>query len=511
MIDVQSLVEGFFLIFTLEGILCLLLGMAWGIVAGAIPGMTGTMATIILLPVTFSFETMNAMIMLTACYVGSVYAGSITAILYNCPGDPSSACTAFDGYPMAKKGLANEAQGLSLSASALGGWASYVVMLLFMKPIADFALRFGAPEMFMLAMFGMAVVASIGSDSIFKGVLMALFGLLLGTLGIAPTGSLRGTFGIPYLMDGIPFVSALIGLFAFTELFDLITREYVMEDDHQGESGSVLAQNKFTVKRVFKGMLQTFSYRATLIRGWLIGTLVGALPAAGSSVASLISYTQSKQYSKNGKEFGTGHPEGVVASESANNASTGGAMMTSFTIGIPGSATTAILLAALMMHGLNPGPRLFNEHMPMVYGLTLCVIIGNIVMLCEGSFFAYLFSLTMKIRTMYLVPIITLFCVIGSYSIGATLYDVIIMICFGVLGVLFKRNGYPSIAIVLGMILGPIADGNLIRTAMTYNGNFSVLFTSPICIFLLLLALCSVVVPLVLARNKTISQLKIDD
>ncbi|NLF42731.1 MAG: C4-dicarboxylate ABC transporter permease, partial [Bacteroidales bacterium] len=441
---------GMIAVFSIQNIFFIMIGLSWGILAGAIPGFTSPMAIVLLMPLSYALEPLSAIVLLASCYAGSLFGGSITAILLNAPGTPAAVCTAFDGYEMNKKGKSSEALGFALGSSSIGGLISYILFIILMGPISVFALKFGSPEMFMLAVLGLSVISGLEPDHLLKGILAVLVGLLLGTIGTASTGDMRGTFFLPDLMDGIPFIPALVGLFAFSELFLLVQRDHVYEESID------FSKNNFSFKKVLVGIKGVFNYPKTLLFSTLLGTFIGAVPAAGGSIASFIAYNQSKQFSANPDSFGKGNPQGIVASESSNNASSGGALITTLAVGIPGSAPCAILLAALLLHGIMPGPRLFLDQMPLVFGLFGGLIVASIAMLILGVFFSSGFARAMMIPNSILVPTVAILCVVGTFSIRNSIFDVGLMVLFALLGIIMNRCDYPPIAIVLGIILGPI-------------------------------------------------------
>ena len=342
MIEWTSFFAGACQLLNLQIILLMIAGIFFGILCGAIPGFSASMAVVVVLPLTFSMEPLVAMVFLCSIYVAAVYGGSITAILINTPGTANSAATSFDGYPMTLQGRAGEALGLSIGASCIGGVISYGFMLVLMYPIAAFAVKFGSAEMFLLAVFGLTIIGGISEGGLSKALLAGLFGVIVSTVGISPAGSIRGHFGSPWLLDGLPTVPTIIGFFALSEMFNMLNKDFVVEGTNV----------KRSVKEIVKGTLKPLKSPGNLFRSSLIGTFIGAVPAAGGTIASFISYNQAKQASKDPDSFGKGNPEGVIASESSNNASTGGALITMFALGIPGSSTTAIMMSALMIQGL---------------------------------------------------------------------------------------------------------------------------------------------------------------
>ena len=495
MIDFSALLEGSLCLLSWNIFAAIVAGVFLGVVFGAIPGFTSSMGVAILIPITYVMPPLPAMVLLCSTYAGSVYGGSITAILINAPGTPASAATTFDGFPMTLQGKANEALGLAIIASVIGGAISYFLMLTLMYPIARFALAFGSPEMFMLAIFGLTIIGSVRKESFSKCFLAGLFGLLLSTVGISPTGSIRAYFGVVSLLGGMPIVPAIIGLLAFSELIDMATKEYITDT-------LKLAKGKYKLKELIKGMVNVFKYPKTLIRASLIGTFIGAVPAAGGDIASLVAYNQEKQSSKDPSVFGQGASIGVIAAEAANNASTGGSLITMISLGIPGSGTTAIMLGALMLHGMRPGPGLFMEQMPLVYGIIISLFLSQLVLIIAGVSYSYTISEILRIPAKALAPTIAFLCIVGSFSIYYNLIDAQIMFAFGIVGYLMKKYGYPVVACVLGVILGPIADSELIRTYIRYRGDFTVFLTRPISLGLIIISLLSLVMPLILRRMR---------
>lgn len=494
MIEWSAFFQGASQLLSLDVAIFMILGVVFGTLIGAIPGFTSSMGVAVLVPVTFSMEPLPAMVFLTSTYVGAIYGGSITAILLNAPGTPGAAATAIDGYEMTKKGKANEALGLALGSSVIGGLFSYILLLFVMYPIAAFAVKFGPPEMFLLAVLGLTIIASLRAESFAKTMLAGLFGVFISTIGIAPVvGGMRATFGVPWLMDGIPLIPSIIGFFAFSELFYMINKEFVTDNQEM---------EKRDLKEIIKSTFRIFKHPKNLIRSSLIGTIIGAIPAAGATVASFVSYNQAKQSSTNPDSFGKGNPEGVIACETANNASTGGALITMFALGIPGSGTTAIMLGALMLHGLNPGPRLFIYQMPLIYGIIAALFVSQFVLYVTGIVFSYSLSGILKVSTKILVPSIAVMCVVGSFALRNSLFDVGLMFIFGIIGWIMKENGYPTMAVVLGIILGPIADSEILRTTIRYRGDYTIFFQRPISIGLIVVIILMVVAPYIIKRRR---------
>ena len=494
MIEMDVLLQGFSMIFNLNCAIFLALGMVYGILCGAIPGLTPTIAIATLVPVTYPMEPITALVFLSSTYAGSTYGGAITAILINTPGTPSAAATCFDGYPMAKRGEAERALGLSLGAAAIGGAFSYTFLLLGMYPIAYFAIKFGAPEMFLLTVMGLSVIASLGKENFWKAVFSGLFGILIANFGIAPTGMVRSHLGTPWLLNGAPQIPTMIGLLAFSELFNMLN-----PSSGPVEKGEI--NRRRGIGQIMRGLMEPFKYLKTTIISSVIGTFVGALPAAGSTIAAFLAYNQTKQTSKNPDAFGKGNPEGIIAPGSAGNASTGGALTTMLAFGIPGSGSTAIMLGAMMLHGLIPGPRLFVDQMPIVYGLILALLMRQVVMIVVGVGCCKSMSAIIDVPTKILAPIVAVFCVVGSFALRGSLFDVIFMATFGIIGYFMKKSGYSVIAMVLGLVLGQLCDNNLLRTVIRYKYNYSVFLTRPISLALTIMTLIMIFYPIIQKRK----------
>lgn len=481
---------GFGLILDWQVFVFIFFGITVGIIVGAIPGLTASTGMALLVTVTYGMSPINALAFLGAVYAGASYGGSITAILLNVPGTPSAIVTTFDGYPMTRKGQASRAMGLSIGSSVIGGFLSYCAMFLVMFPLAAFAIRFGSPELFLLAILGLTIIASTKGDQkggFAKGLIAGLFGVLLGTVGIATTGAIRGSFQFPYLVDGIPLVPALIGFLAFSELM-------IMVESHQKTE---TVKSKQSLKMVLKGVYETIKYPFTLIRSTMIGLFVGALPAAGATIASFLSYNETKKYIKKPEEMGEGAPEGVIAAESANNASTGGAMTTMLALGIPGSESTALIMGAMVLHGLTPGPRLFMEQLDLTYAIILALLISQVFLFVLAVGYGNAFSRIVNIKMQYLVPTVAVFCIVGSYAVRNSLFDVFLMFIFGLIGYFMKKHGYPVIGVVLGLVLGPMADREFIRMSIRYTEDYTVLLTRPISLVLVIMIILAIVYPFI--------------
>lgn len=489
----EPLLGGLVNIFNLSYLLILFLSMAIGIILGALPGLTATMGVALLLPITFGMEPVSGILLLVGVYFGAIYGGSITAILLRTPGTPSSAATALDGYEMTKKGLAHKALTISTISSSIGGVISVIILILVAPQLAKFALKFSAPETFALALFGLAIISSISGKSLIKGLMAGFLGLLIATIGIDPIGGFpRFTFETTNLMAGVNYIPVLIGLFAAAEAFRTV------EDIFKSSTGVKKIEKVKLKWQEFKGLIKV------ILRSSGIGTFIGFIPGAGGDIASFVSYGEAKRVSKKPEEFGKGNPEGVSAPEAANNACTGGAMIPLLTLGIPGDAVTAVMLGALMVQGIQPGPMLFTNHAEIVYTLFIGMLIANLLILFYGLLGIRLFTKILTIPKVILTPIILILCIVGSYAVGNNFFDVWIMLIAGIVGYFMNRYDFPTSPIILALILGPMLEANLRRSLVLSNGDLSILFTRPISLILILLAILTLVYPFIstLIKNR---------
>ena len=488
--DYTPFVEGFAVILAPKYIMYMFSGVFFGLILGALPGLTGTLGIALMLPFTYSMSPLTALVFLLSIYSGGLFGGAITAIMINTPGSPANIATMLDGYPMMKKGMASEALGLALTSSVIGGIIGCIFLLLITEPLATLSLKFGPAEMFMVAIFGLSVVGSLGNDPL-KGIFSGLFGILLGTIGMNANGIERGTFGVLYLLDGIPLIPCLIGFLSLPEILSLISQQYVV-------SGKISNPSLLKILSAWKEIMKR---PVQVISTSVLGVIVGIMPAAGATVASLLSYNQSKQLSKRRNLFGPGIPEGIIASDTANNASEGGAMSTMLVLGIPGSASTAMLLGALMLQGWVPGPSLFIDHRDIIYASISSLFLQQFVMYIVGLLLCLCAAYVLKVPVRYLIPCVLMFMVLGAFANRNAFFDAGLMLVFGVLGYIMKANDFPVMPTVLGIILGPIADRELLRTVQMYSGNYFAAFQKPIVLVLLFISIASIVVPMILKHR----------
>ncbi len=479
----DQLLLGFMTIMEPMNFLAVFLGVLGGMIIGSLPGLTAPMGCALLIPFTYTMQPVPAITMLVSLYCGAMFGGSIAAILVHAPGTPAAAATTFDGYPLAQKGQAGKALGMACISSALGGLFSVVVLILLAPVLADLAIKFGPPEYFALAIFGLSMISSLGSKSVVKNLLGGTIGVFIACIGMdSISGFSRYDFGITHLMDGVSFIPVMIGLFAAAEVF------------RQAEKGV----RKIVIDRKISGLLPTWeeikSVKTTLIRSSLIGTFIGILPAEGGTVASFIGYNEAKRFSKEPEKFGTGALEGVAAAECANNSATGGAMVPTMALGIPGSGTTAVILGALLVHGMRPGPLLFIQHTDVVYAVFIGMFFANLMFLGLGLGGAKVFSQILRVPTYVLSPIILVLCVVGTYALHNNMADVWIMLICGLVGYKMKEYGFAAAPIVLGLVLGELIEISLRRSLIVFDNNAFIFFTRPWAltfIVLTVLGLCS--------------------
>ena len=479
--------SGFAGVCTVSGLSLILIGVAVGIVFGAIPGLSATMAVALFLPVTYGMEPGNAMSMLMALYVGGVSGGLISAILLRIPGTPSSVATCFDGYPLAAKGQAAKALGVGIVFSFIGTILSIVALMFIAPTLARFAIKFGFYEYFTIALFSLTMIATLSGHSLVKGVFSGALGFMFATIGMAPIdASRRFTFGIPSLMSGFDMLCVMIGLFAVGEI--IATAQTARNETDEAK---ITQPNMSEVKWFGFTMAEFMSQQWNLFRSALIGIGIGILPGIGGGTANILAYSVAKNQSKYPEKFGTGIIDGVVAPETANNACIGGALIPLLTLGIPGDTVTAMLLGGLMIHGMSPGPRLFQEQPLFVYGIFASLTIAAIVMLMMEFYGLRIFVKLLSIPKHILLPIIFCLCAVGAYGLNSRLFDIWSVIVFGILGYGFSVFKIPVAPFILGFILGPMAETSLRRGLMLYKNSFEPMYTSPICLFFLAISVVS--------------------
>ena len=457
------------------------LGVTLGIIFGALPGLTATMGVALLIPLSFGMPPVQAFSMLLGTYCGAIYGGSISAILVGTPGTVAAAATVLEGPKLTAKGESLKALEMATFASFLGGTISGIVLITCAPLLASAAMNFGAAEYFAVAVFALTVVGSFSSGNMVKGLAAAFAGLFISTIGIDPvSGDFRNTFSMPELFSGVALVPALVGLFAVSQVI------LSLEDVFRGEFGIVkygqLSRQGLTFREIWKEKIN-------LLRSSALGTFIGIIPATGASAACFIAYGEAKRFSKTPEKFGTGTLEGIAATESSNNAVTGGALIPMMVLGVPGDVLTAILLGALMIQGLVPGPLLFAEHGAIVNGVFAAFFVSQVLMLVLGLIAIRVMGKIVNVPTPILLPIVLTLCAIGSYATNNTTFDLWVMAAFGLLGYLMLKAGFPQPPLLLGIILGPIAESNFRRTLAISRNDLSVFVTSPIACTILVISL----------------------
>jgi putative tricarboxylic transport membrane protein len=452
--------------FSLTNLVLAISGVVLGTVIGALPGLSATMAIAILVPFTFTMDPASALIMLGAIYTGAIYGGAFAAILVNTPGTPSAIATTFDGYPMAKRGDGDLPVTLASFASVTGGLIGAILLLTLAPMLARPALAFHSTEYFWLAMLGLTLIASLSTGNLLKGLIGGCFGLTLSMIGVAVIGGdMRFTFGSQTLLGGIDIISALIGLYCIPVLIDMVARPgQHLQPPESGRGFRLVEALRICGRNGFN-----------LIRSSLIGTLVGILPGAGGSIASLVSYSEARRASRTPERFGKGEPGGLLATESANNATVGGGFIPTLVLGIPGTPPDAVILGALLVQGIRVGPELFTQHGGIVYVFMVGLLIATCLMLPTGLFIGrYAYRFIVDTPKAMLVPLVAFMTVLGSFAIHANPNDVLVMVVMGVMGWLLSLGGYSVSPIVLGLILGQIAEQGFMRAYMigTARGDF---------------------------------------
>ena len=484
----EQLLAGFGHALAGSGLLIMAAGVAWGIIGGAIPGISGAVAMALALPYTYSMDAATALVMLAGVWAGANYGGSIPAILMRMPGTPGSAAALLDGYELTKQGLAAKALGISLVCGTIGGLVSIIVLIALVLPLGNLVLAFGSPEVFALAVFGLTLIAGLSGASIVKGLAAGAFGLLLTTVGLDTlTGSLRLTFGRSELLSGIDIISAMVGLFAVSEMFFQLARPA-----RRVEMEAVPARTAFPTLRELRDV-----WRATVV-GTIVGLIVGVMPGAGATASSFVAYNEAKRWSKRPELFGKGSMEGVAAPETANNAVQGGDLVPTLALGIPGSNSAAIMLAALILHGIVPGPFLLSQHSELVFTLFAGLILVNFLMIPVGVLILRGCMLALRLPPPTLVASILAVIVIGTYAADLFLLNPILALIFGVIGFGMRLTGFPPAAAVLGLVLGFLVESEMRRSLIISHGSWAIFFTRPISAVLLVLTIAFLLYPVVL-------------
>ncbi len=474
-------------------LLFILIGGVVGLLAGAIPGLNDTNILTLFLSFVVFLDPFPAVILMTAVFIACQTAGSIPAILINIPGTPSTAASTLEGYQLTKRGLAGQALGCSFGSSLMGTALGGLMGLIFAPVLGHYALSFGPPEMFMLALFGMTAVASLTGSSVSRGLLAAILGLLVGTVGLDYfLGVTRCTFGVAELYGGVPQIPLLLGLFGVSELYSLIFKKSI---------GAGTTTDAPDVKSQFEGFRAAFRYKKAMLISAVIGFIIGVIPGTGATIASFTSYGMARSVSKEPDKFGSGHYEGLVATDTANNASVPGSIVPALTLGIPGSGTTVLFISAFLMHGMQPGPSFFSNYLPESNAIFITVILVGVLASVVGIFMAKYMVKIVSLPTYILGPIIAIFCLLGAYICRNKVNDLFIMMVFSILAIFLKKYNYSLPAFLLGVILGPIIEPNFFRALAISDNDYSIFFTRPICIVLWLMCAATLLMPKLISRR----------
>ncbi|WGW12548.1 tripartite tricarboxylate transporter permease [Saxibacter everestensis] len=486
----ENLMLGFQTALTPENLLWCFIGVLMGTIIGLMPGLGSTTGVAILIPLTLAMEPVTALIMLAGIYYGAQYGGTITSVLISTPGEAASVVTTLDGYQMARKGRAGAALAIAAIGSFVAAIISLALLMALAPPFAKLALNFGPVENLAIMILGLITVVSFSGGSLNKGLMMAAAGLLIATVGVAiASGQARFTFGNVNMLGGIPFVEVMIGLFALGEVFYQI---------RVGAAAPIRA--KFRDMVISRNDLKRSG--APIIRGTFIGFLLGCLPGAGSTLASFMSYGIEKRFSPNRDEFGKGAIEGVAAPESANNAAANANFVPTLALGIPGGGTTAVLLGAFTIYGIQPGPLLFENQPELVWGLLVSFFIGNAMLIVLNLPMAPVFAQMLRIPYAYLYPIILLTSFVGAYSVNNNMFSVWLVLIFGVVGYIMKELDLPIAPLVLGLVLGPLFEKSLVQTSALGQGSFGIVLQSPIAVGILIFALALAIGPAIFRKVK---------
>jgi putative tricarboxylic transport membrane protein len=482
----DGVIQSLGVIFSLSGLAVLFIGALLGIIIGALPGLGPSIGLSLLIPFTYSMSPELSMLLMISLYTSAEYGGSISAILLSTPGTAAAAATAIDGYAMAQKGRANEAISISLTASTVGGVLGGLALLLLAMPLAKLALQFGPAGYFAVGLFGLTSVAALSGGSLVKGLLGAVLGLALATVGIDPiAGTPRFTFGYFELYEGVPFLAALIGLFAVSEAIALAEK---------GARNAVIGKSR--VGHVFMSRDLIRETWRSMLSGSVIGTLLGILPGVGGNIACWVARDYARARDKYPEEYGKGAANAIAAPEASNNATVGGALVPLLALGVPGSPTTAIMMGALIMHGLHPGPQLFAEQPTLVYAILFGVIIASIVQYIVGSLFLPIMARTVLLPDAVIAAGILTFAVLGAFAIRNLMFDVWMTLAFGLIGYVMKKLSFPVAPVILAMVLGYLVESNYRTALVSSQGSYMVFLTDPISVLFLALSLVSIGVPI---------------
>lgn len=474
---VEAAVSATQTVFSYPTVLWMVLGVLAGIIIGAIPGIGPTIGMAVLIPLSVPMGPTNAIVFFVCLYAGSLYGGCIPAILMNAPGTAGAGASTLDGYPLSRQGRAGDALAVSVTASAIGGFVTSVVLLLVTPFLVIIVLAFGSSEYFLVAVLGLAMIAVIAKGDMVRAIVAGAFGLLLSTIGAAPMAvAPRYTFNLTELFSGVSFVAVLIGVFAMAEMFKLASQE----------GTSISSVDTVDINRS-AGVKIVLNSKINLFKSSLIGMVIGTMPGAGASIANFVAYGEAQRSSSDPDSFGRGNPQGLVASESSNNAVVAGSLIPTFAFGIPGSGGTAVLLGALLLHGLQPGPDLFTSDINITYSVFIALIFANVIIFAFGYLAITRLSLVTKVDVNYIIPVVIVLATVGTLALRNNWIDVATVAGFGIVGLVMVQNDYSIIALVLGVVLGPIVESNLHRSIQLYGTIPEIFYSSTIAAVMTLL------------------------
>jgi len=498
----ELILNGLQAVFTARNLLLIIGGTALGIIFGSVPGLTATMAVALCLPATYAMNSTSAMCLLVGLYIGGISGGLVSAVLLKIPGTPSSIATTFDGNPMAERGEAGKALSTGIWASFLGGFLSFCVLFFVAPALANVAVRFTPYDYFSVILFSLTMISSLSGNNLKKGIMAGMLGIFLSFVGGDPIdGKVRFTFGIAALDGGFATLPVVIGLFAVTEVFDTAKNAFGLKNETKVNYDLGNSRLRWTDIK---------DQGINFFRSWAIGLGIGILPGIGGGVSNLISYTTSKKQSPHPEKYGTGCVDGIIASETANNATIGGALVPLLALGIPGDAITAVLIGAFMIHGISPGPLLFTTEKALVYAIFAAIMVANGAMLVLMLAGKRMFTRILRVPRHILLPLVLSVCVIGAYGNNNRMFDVYVVLIFGVIGLTLKHFGYPVAPMVMGMILGTNLEQYYRRSLMFSNGSFMPFLTHPISAFFLVICAVSIIMT-VLRQQKIIKNREKED
>lgn len=478
----EYLMAGFANVFQPMNLLLTVFGTVVGIVIGCLPGLSGSMGIILLLPLTYTLEKSAALVMLCGIFCGSMFGGSVSAILLRTPGTPSATATLLDGYPLAQQGKAGKAIGVAAVGSFVGGIVSTICLIFIAPQLAKVALKFHSADYFALALFGISIMASSAGKNIIKGLIAGAVGLLISMVGTDPlVGAARFNFGSTKMMIGFPQLAVLIGVFAISEVFNQV----------QGGKNTVEVKEQ-AVTDVFPTFSEIKGFLLAAIVGSFIGVFIGIVPGTGGAIAVFLAYNVAQKMSRHPERFGHGSYEGIAAPEAANNGTTGGALIPMLCLGIPGDTVTSVMLGALTLIGITPGPQLFTQSASIVYAIFAGMIVIQFIMLAFGIVFTRIAPKVLRVPVKYLMPIIMVLCIVGAFCLSNQVYHVAVAIAFGFIGYFMKKFGFPGAPLVLGVILGPIAEKNLDRALQLSRNDWTIFFRRPIALTFILLSVAMI-------------------